>query len=85
MKKEATVEIYAEESNFAVIRIPSRRYPGLLIQGDSLAGIVGELEEAIRLFDTDRDESLGCLELAINELRWRLKAYREVCSSNSIE
>ena len=79
MKREATVEIFAEESNFVVLRHPSRRYPGVLIQGDSLGGIVGELELAIGLFETDREESFGCPKNAFDELKWRLDRYIRVC------
>ncbi|MGH6877486.1 MAG: DUF6959 family protein [Rhizomicrobium sp.] len=33
------VEIYSEESSRVVIRHPSRRYPGILVQGDDLASL----------------------------------------------
>jgi len=32
----ATVEIYSDTSNAAVLRHPDRRFPGVLIQGDTL-------------------------------------------------
>ena len=32
----ATVEIFSDQTNAAVIRHPERRFPGILIQGDSL-------------------------------------------------
>ena len=67
-----------------MLRAPSRRYPGVLVQGDSLGGIVSDLETAIELFDSDREESLGCLELAFNELKWRLEGYKKVCEENNI-
>ena len=31
-----TVEIFSDQSNAAVMRHPDRRFPGVLIQGDSL-------------------------------------------------
>jgi hypothetical protein len=82
--KEETLEVFTNESNFAVIRLPQRKYPGVLIQGDSLEAIVAELEEAIRLFDDDKEESLGCLKLGLQKLSWRLDAYREVCKVHNI-
>ena len=84
MKREATVEIFAEESNFVVLRVPERRYPGVLIQGDSLSGIVGELKGAIDLFESDREEALGCLKLAFENLKWRLDDYQRVCVENKV-
>ena len=83
MKRETTVEIFAEESNFVVLRVPGRKYPGVLIQGDSLSGIVGDLEQAINLFETDKEESLGCLKLAYDGLKWRLNGYIQACEDNS--
>ncbi|TWT17112.1 hypothetical protein FQY83_17385 [Luteimonas marina] len=32
----ATVEILSDQSNAAVMRHPERRFPGILVQGDSL-------------------------------------------------
>jgi len=55
---EETLEVYCNETNFTVIRVRERSYPGVLIQGDSLMGIVGDLKEAVQLFDEDREESL---------------------------
>jgi hypothetical protein len=51
MKEERTVEVYCDESNFAVIRIPSRKYPGILIQGDSLLDLLGTARDLIELFE----------------------------------
>ena len=31
-----TVEIYSDKTNAAVLRHPDRKYPGVLVQGDSL-------------------------------------------------
>jgi hypothetical protein len=57
----------------------------VLIHGDSLGGIGGDLELAIQLFETDREESLGCLKLAFEELKSRFDGYLEVCRMNGIE
>ena len=64
------------------MRAPGRQFPGLLIQGDSLIAIVGDLREAIELFDKDRNESLECLKNALDELKWRLDWYTKVCGEN---
>ena len=34
--REATVEIYSDATNAAVLRHPNRAFPGVLIQGDTL-------------------------------------------------
>jgi hypothetical protein len=41
------IEVYSEATNQAIVRIPSRRFPGIVIQGDSLSILAG-LAEGIR-------------------------------------
>ncbi len=38
MRKEY-VEIYSNATNMAVMRYPVRRFPGVLVQGDTLSGM----------------------------------------------
>jgi hypothetical protein len=40
------VEIYSYAPNQVVLRLPWRRYPGILIQGDDLSGFKGMAERA---------------------------------------
>lgn len=84
MRKES-LEIFADETNFAVIRLTHREYPGVLIQGDSLAGMLGDLEEAIRLFDSDRDESMEALQTIREELKWRFDEYQKVLKAENFQ
>lgn len=46
--------------------------------------IVDEIETAIEFFNTDRDESLGCMENALDHLKSRLDQYHIVCQQNNI-
>ena len=39
-----SVEIYSDETNAAVLRHPGRRFPGVLIQGDTLYTLSSALE-----------------------------------------
>ena len=45
MVENISVEVFHEEANFVVLRVPSRKYPGVLIQGDTLGGLVSDLHE----------------------------------------
>lgn len=40
------VEIYSDASNAAVLRHPGRRFPGCLLQGDTLNNLVKSLAQA---------------------------------------
>ncbi len=41
--REQAVEIYSDATNAAVMRHPERRFPGVLMQGDTLNQLVREL------------------------------------------
>ncbi|WP_405999503.1 DUF6959 family protein [Streptomyces sp. NBC_00829] len=44
-------ELFTDGGNNAVVRLPGRRFPGVLIQGDSLAILRGDVAEAVEAFD----------------------------------
>ena len=37
--RQETVEIFSDQTNAAIIRHPGRRFPGVLVQGDTLYGL----------------------------------------------
>jgi hypothetical protein len=82
MKKETVVDIYAEETNFAVIKISSRKYPGVLIQGDSLYALLSTVTDVIELFNVDKEEAMEGLRYLYDELNWRVECYQEVLKEN---
>ena len=42
----APVEIFSDETNQAVMRHPGRKFPGVLVQGDSLHSLCAMADEA---------------------------------------
>ncbi|MFD9220210.1 DUF6959 family protein [Streptomyces sp. NPDC060064] len=40
-------ELFTEGGNDAMVRLPGRRFPGVLIQGDSLSILRSDLAEAV--------------------------------------
>lgn len=66
------VEIYSDMPNAAIMRHPGRRFPGVLIQGDTLHSLCRQVAEVCaaardKLADDECDE--------LDELRDRLQAY----------
>jgi len=62
-----TAELLTDAGKWAVVQLPGRRFPGVVIQGDSLSVIVGELDRAgaaLRRGDTvgAEEELTGVLE-----------------------
>lgn len=81
-----SVEIYSDASNQAVVRHPGRRFPGSLIQGDTLYSVCPLAEHVYaasqhRLDDDTRDD----LAKVCHALRGRLEHYKAVLKEHDIE
>lgn len=81
----ANVEVYSDATNNAVLRHPERRFPGVLIQGDSLYGMCKTLD---RVCDAARDALDRESYLELNDFRnnlWaRLIHYKDVLRQHEI-
>lgn len=53
--ERAEVELYSRDGNVAVVRLPQRRFPGLLMQGDSLSTLAGDARELAAALRTGAD------------------------------
>lgn len=77
------VEIYSDASNMAVMRHPGRRFPGMLIQGDSLYNLCQMAEDLCSSVANNpkaREHALFLREA----LRDRLDHYKTVLAQHSI-
>lgn len=85
MKKEE-VEIYSDASNLAVMRHPGREYPGSLMQGDSLHGLLQNVKEAKEEIDSgNAKDASEVLEDVIENLSCRLEHYKKVLREHGRE
>jgi hypothetical protein len=79
------VEIYSDQSNAAVMRHPGRRFPGVLIQGDTLYGLCVAADTSCNRLRGSMDEE-GYSEL--NELRNHLQSllthYKSVLAAHQM-
>ncbi|MEU9348050.1 hypothetical protein AB0D74_43330 [Streptomyces sp. NPDC048278] len=71
-------ELFTDGGNDAVVRMPGRRFPGVLVQGDSLRILrsdVAEVVEACERGDLDEArESAGLLLASLDALLTRYEA-----------
>jgi hypothetical protein len=67
--KIESVEIYSDASNAAILRHPGRRFPGVLVQGDTLHSIVGSLQIVMRNAAGLEEEPAAELAGALEQLR----------------
>lgn len=84
--RNETVEIYSDQSNFAIMRHPGRNFPGSLIQGDSLTSLCHAADAVRREIDRgDLEEAKAELEM-LRELLWfRLQHYETVLVEHECE
>jgi len=50
-----SVEVYSDETNRAVMRDPGRKFPGVLIQGDTLFTLCAMADEACAKSGSNKD------------------------------
>lgn len=81
------LEIYSEESNYAIVRMPGRNLPGCVVQGDSLAILcrsAKRIAARIKEKGIDDEELLGEVEDLNNSLLDRLLHYQQVLQQHGL-
>jgi hypothetical protein len=80
------VEIFSEASNFAIVRVPSRRFPGSVVQGDSLSILLGNAKTVWEKVKASSDEDLvGAAQELVESLQSRLDHYERVLTEHGVE
>jgi hypothetical protein len=81
------LEVYSDETNYAVIKPPGRQFPGCVIQGDSLRILcrsAQRIAEHAKEGTTDDDECLLEIEDLVNSLIDRLRHYQTVLHAHGL-
>ncbi len=81
-------EVIDQASNVAVVKLKGRKFPGILIQGDSLFGLrdlAKELLDEIKKRDGTKSEAYCTAKELFEGLDNRLKYYEKTLKKNSIE
>jgi len=79
------VELFTDGSNNAVVRMPGRQFPGVVVQGDSLWGLrrdVAEIRDACR--GGDVAEALEAAEFLLENLDAMLMRYSDALERHGI-
>lgn len=82
------LEVYASDSNYAIIKPPGRNYPGCVIQGDSLAILCRtalRIAKAVQSGQAAGEDFLGDVEELNNALVERLLHYQSVLTAHKIQ
>jgi hypothetical protein len=81
-----TVEIFTEIGNDAVVRLPGRKFPGLLVQGDTFHSLVLAIKTICERAQLAGDEELaGEADLLKDRLETMLGRYEEALHSHGVK
>jgi hypothetical protein len=82
------LDVFAEDSNFGIVRMPGRSYPGCVVQGDSLFILwkaARHVVEAVRSGATGDEEFRRAVEDLHNALLDRLLHYQQVLQREGLD
>lgn len=79
------IEVFSDGSNIAVVRMPGRRFPGCVIQGDSLCILLHRVQEVRALAQTvGNQELIESIAEVESLLADRLDHYESVLKANGL-
>jgi hypothetical protein len=82
----AQIEVYSDASNSAVMKYPGRKFPGVLIQGDTLHNLCCLADEACReARKSNSTEAYECMNEVRNSLWDRLNHYSQVLEEHGMQ
>ncbi len=82
-----TIEVGAltDQGNYAVIRLPERKFPGVVLQGDSLSILVANLRRSRdQLQQGEHDDGIGWLSQVLDDLEAVQRKYEAALTEHSI-
>ncbi|MFE7760514.1 DUF6959 family protein [Streptomyces sp. NPDC057438] len=78
-------ELFTDPGNDAVVRLPQRRYPGVLIQGDSLSIIRSDVADIVEACDQgDIGEAREAAAILLSGMDDLLTRYTEALRAHDI-
>jgi hypothetical protein len=90
--EQVTMELFSNESNMAIVRTPGRRFPGMVVQGDSLhilccsaKEVVLALRAAKAAGASELDEALEEAEELHEALQDRVDSYERCLRAHGME
>jgi len=79
------VDALTDQGNYTVIRLPGRKFPGVLVQGDSLSILVANLRQSRdRLQQGEHEDGIGWLIQVLDDLEAVQRTYEAALTEHSI-
>jgi hypothetical protein len=82
---DRTAKLLTESSNYAVVQLPGRQYPGVVFQGDSIHALLAQVKNALNAARKYSDDELNAeLEDAVELLAGVESKLKSVCEREGI-
>jgi hypothetical protein len=79
------VTLLSRPINYAVVQLPGRKFPGVVVQGDTLHSLILRVNALSRLLKSgENDEAAAGLEDIGNDLAEAMTHYEKVCADRGI-
>jgi hypothetical protein len=80
------VEVLSRQANASIVQLPWRKFPGVVVQGDSLSELVELAEEiATGLAGQANEELRGAADELLSTLSGLLAHYEETLTASGVE
>jgi hypothetical protein len=80
-----SAELLSRAMNYAVVQLPGRKFPGVVVQGDSLRSLVGRLHALRLLAESHDDEELSIGLADVHDILLQASLhYERVCQERGI-
>lgn len=80
-----SVELLSRPTNYAVVQLPERKFPGVVFQGDSLHNLFQSITALRQLTEKYSDEEVAALLAELtNSLSDVIQHYEKVCGDRGI-
>ncbi|MDX3588479.1 hypothetical protein OG920_28970 [Streptomyces europaeiscabiei] len=84
--KHIEAELFTDGGNDAVVRLPGRRFPGVLVQGDSLRILRSDVAEVVEACERgDLEEARDSAGLLLTNLDALLARYEAALGEHEIQ
>ena len=86
MAESELAKVLSSQPNVAVVQLPSRQYPGSVIQGDTLFSLLSDMLDILEeLRDQPGSEAFHVAFSVAQSLEARLVHYVSTCEANGID
>ena len=83
---QITVEALSLQTNAAIIRLPGRSFPGMVMQGDTLRALLGDIEEVQQMVaGIGRPELEEAVRALHDNIAGRLRFYERTLDQHGIK